>query len=51
MFVQTQSQRELRVVLNKPSLKKEIWGVRDGLAKPEVQPIHSGAICPILLAS
>ena len=25
------------------------WGVRDGLAKPEVQPIHSAAICFVLL--
>ena len=49
MFVRTQNCRKLRVVLHKPLLKKELQGVRDGLAKPEVQPILSGAICSILL--
>ena len=50
MFVQTQSWRELRVVLHKPSLKmKELRGIRDGLTKPKVQPILSGAICSFLL--
>ena len=43
---------ELRVVLLKPTLKmKEFKGIRGGLPKPEVQPIHSGAICPVLLAN
>ena len=50
MFVQTQIWRELRIVLHKPSLKKkELWGVRDGLTKPKVQPILSRAICFVLL--
>jgi hypothetical protein len=50
MLVQTQIWRELRVMLHKPSLKKkEIRGVRDGLTKPKVQPILSGAICSFLL--
>ena len=41
---------ELRVELHKPSLKmKELWKVRDGLAKPEVQPILSGVIYFVLL--
>jgi hypothetical protein len=42
--------RELRVVLHKPSVVEE--GVKwfiCGLAKPKVQPIHSRAICPVLL--
>jgi hypothetical protein len=42
MFVQTQSWRDLRVVLHKPSLKrKKLRGIRDGLAELEVQPILS----------
>jgi hypothetical protein len=43
--------RELRVVLHKPSVEEEegAEGIRGGLAKPEVQPILSGAICPVLL--
>ena len=50
MFIQTQNCRELRVVLHEPSLKmKELWGVRNGLAKPGVQPILSKAICSVLL--
>ena len=49
MFVQTQKCRELRVVLHKPLLKKELQGVRDGLTKPKVQPILSGAICSVPL--
>jgi hypothetical protein len=37
-------------VLHKPSLKmNELWGVRNGLAKPGVQPILSKAICSVLL--
>ena len=38
-------------MLHKPLLKrkKELRGVRGGLAKSEVQPILSGAICPVLL--
>jgi hypothetical protein len=37
-------------VLHKPSLKmKGLWGVRNGLAKPRVQPILSKAICSVLL--
>ena len=37
-------------MLHKPSLKmKELWKVRDGLAKPEVQPILSGTIFSVLL--
>ena len=50
IFVLTQNCRELRVVLHKPSLKmKELWEVRDGLAKPEVYPILSRAIYSVLL--
>ena len=50
MFIQTQNCRELRVVLHEPSLKmKELWGVRNGLAKPGVQPILSKAICSVVL--
>jgi hypothetical protein len=50
MFIQTQNCRELRVVLHEPSLKmKELWGVRNGLAKPGVQPILSKAICSVHL--
>ena len=50
MFIQTQNCRELRVVLHKPSLKKKgLWEIRDGLAKSEVQPILSRAICLALL--
>jgi hypothetical protein len=38
MFIQTQNYRELRVVLYEPSLNmKELWRVRNGLAKPGVQ--------------
>jgi hypothetical protein len=41
---------ELRVELHKPPLKmKELWKVRDGLAKPEIQPIIPGVICFVLL--
>ena len=37
-------------MLHEPSLKmKELWGVRNGLAKPGVQPILSKAICSVLL--
>ena len=38
-------------MLHKPTLKRknELWEVRDGLAKPEVQPILSGIICFVLL--
>jgi hypothetical protein len=50
MFIQSQNYRELRVVLHEPSLKmKELWGVRNSLAKPGVQPILSKAICSVLL--
>ena len=50
MFVQTQNWRKLKVVLHKPSLKrKELRGIRDVLAKLEVQPILSGGICSVLL--
>jgi len=50
MFIQTQNCRELRVVLHEPSLKmKELWGVRNGLAKPGVQPILSKVIYSVLL--
>ena len=39
----------VRVVLHKPSLqRKEFKGFRCGLAKPEVQPILSEAIYPVL---
>ena len=41
---------ELKVKLHKPQLKmKELQKVRDGLVKPEVQPILSGVICFVLL--
>jgi len=41
---------ELRVKLHKPPLKmKELWEVRDGLSKPEVQPILSGVMYFVLL--
>ena len=38
-------------MLHKPSFEEEerVEGIRGGLAKPEVQPILYGAICPVLL--
>ena len=37
-------------MLHKPTLKrKELRRIRNGLAEPEVQPILSGIICPVLL--
>ena len=51
MFVQTQNWRKLGVVLHKPSLKrKELRGIRDGLAELEVQAILSKTFCLILHA-
>jgi len=36
-------------MLHKPPLKMEQWKDRDGLAKPDVQPILFGVICFVLL--
>jgi hypothetical protein len=45
-----QNSGELRVELHKPPLKmKELREVRDGLTKPELQPILSEVICFVLL--